>query len=450
VATPSLTFSAVVDPDTQALVGALEQSVIPVGPAAEELLFAEIGEARVVLLGEATHGTDEFYRERARLTLRLIRERGFGAIAVEADWPDAYRVNRWIRGLGMDRSAAEALGDFRRFPSWMWRNTVVQELAQELRTLNSTRSPEERVGFYGLDLYSLHASVESVLRYLDATDAAAARRARERYACFDHLHHEPQAYAEATAWGFKPGCEDEVVAQLRELQASRSGLLRREGIAAEDAHFEAEQNARVVADAERYYRQMFGSSVESWNLRDTHMGDTLDALLAREPRTKIVVWAHNSHLGDARATEVAADGELNVGQLARERHPGQVYSLGFTTHEGTVTAASRWDGPAEQMRVRPALEGSCEALFHRLPAKAFLLPLRDPGEAVGQLQEPRLERAIGVVYQPATERRSHYFHVRLPAQFDAVMHLDRTRALEPLERSSTATDEPPETFPSTL
>src|SRR5262249_52126236 len=315
---------------------------------ADEALRGMIGEARIVLLGEATHGTHDFYDERVRITERLVLERGFRAVAVEADWPDAYRVNRYVRGLRKDRTGESAPSHFRRFPVWMWRNGVVLDFVSRLRELNDGRAPADRVGFYGLDLYSLRASVEAVVRYLDETDPVAGRRARKRYACFDHLHHDPQAYAEATTWGFRPGCEDEVVAQLRELQRMRESLVRRDGLAAEDAQFEAEENARVVLDAERYYRNMFGSSVKSWNLRDAHMADTLDALLDHlGPEGKVVVWAHNSHLGDAQATEMGTAGEVNLGQLIRARHPDDVFSVGFTTYSGTVTAASIWDGVAE-------------------------------------------------------------------------------------------------------
>ncbi len=408
-------------------------------------------DARIVLIGEATHGTHEFYRQRAQLTKRLILEKGFVAVAAEADWPDAYRVNRYVRGIGHDSEAEESLRGFKRFPAWMWRNADVLDFVGWLREHNDELDASEKVGFYGLDLYSLHASIEAVLQYLEKTDPEAAKRARYRYACFEHFGEDPQAYGYAASFGLSPNCEREVIEQLLEMRDRRRDLLKRDGLAVEDELFEAEQNARVVKNAEEYYRAMFLGRVSSWNLRDTHMADTLDALLAHlDPRVgkaKVVVWAHNSHVGDARATQMGEAGELNIGQLARERHPGEARLIGFSTYHGTVTAASDWGGPAERKRIRPALPGSYEELFHQAGTPAFLLVLRDLGEA-GALREPRLQRAIGVIYLPETERASHYFHARLPEQFDAILHIDKTRALEPLERTSEwERGELPETYP---
>ncbi len=409
-------------------------------------------DARIVLIGEATHGTHEFYRQRAQLTKRLILEKGFIAVAAEADWPDAYRVNRYVRGIGHDSEAEESLRGFKRFPAWMWRNADVLDFVGWLREHNDELDASEKVGFYGLDLYSLHASIEAVLQYLEKTDPEAAKRARYRYACFEHFGEDPQAYGYAASFGLSPNCEREVIEQLLEMRDRRRDLLKRDGLAVEDELFEAEQNARVVKNAEEYYRAMFLGRVSSWNLRDTHMADTLDALLAHlDPRVgkaKVVVWAHNSHVGDARATQMGEAGELNIGQLARERHPGEARLIGFSTYHGTVTAASDWGGPAERKRIRPALPGSYEELFHQAGTPAFLLVLRDLGEAAGALREPRLQRAIGVIYLPETERASHYFHARLPEQFDAILHIDKTRALEPLERTSEwERGELPETYP---
>jgi erythromycin esterase-like protein len=337
----------------------------------------------------------------------------------------------------------------------MWRNADVLDFVGWLRAFNE-RSPRA-VGFYGLDLYSLHASMQAVLAYLDRVDADAARRARTRYACFETLGATPQAYGYASGLDLSRSCEDEVVAQLVELQARRHRILMHDGGAAEDEAFAAEQNALVVQNAERYYRGMFGGRVSTWNLRDTHMMDTLDALAAHldrratDERAKIVVWAHNSHVGDARATEAALRGELDLGQLARERHGAGVANVGFTTWAGTVSAASEWDAPVERKRVRPALDDSYEALFHAVGAERFLVDLREVGEAGGMLATPRLERAIGVVYQPATERWSHYFECSLPTQFDFVVHVDETRAVEPLERSAGwDAGELPETYPQGL
>ena len=409
-----------------------------------ERVVGAAGDARFVLIGEASHGTHEFYELRAGLTKRLIEERGLCAVAAEADWPDAYRVNCYVRGLGDDRDAHQALADFRRFPTWMWRNTVVLEFLEWLREHNE-RSPQP-AGFYGLDLYSLHGSIEAVLRYLDATDPAAATRARTRFGCFERFRgeHDGQSYGYATALGQAEPCEDEVVAQLVELRQRAAELVSRDGRLAPERQFTAEQNARVVMNAERYYRAMFRGRASSWNLRDTHMADTLDAL-ANYLNGPMVVWAHNSHLGDARATEMGRWGELNLGQLVRERHPGRTLLIGFSTYEGTVTAASDWGGPAERKRVRPGLAGGWEAYFHELGGD-FALARDQPA-----LRERRLQRAIGVIYRPETERQSHYFEARPGEQFDVLFHLDETRALEPLERESLwEQGEAPETYPSAL
>ena len=424
-------------------------------PADFDPLLDRIGDAAVVLIGEASHGTHEFYRIRAQITKRLIRDRGFSGVAVEADWPDAYRVNRYVRGRAGDADSAEALAGFLRFPQWMWRNADVLDFVGWLRAFNDERRAEsEKVGFYGLDLYSLHASIRAVLDYLRVADPEAARRAEERYACFDHFGDDPQAYGYAATLGLAPTCEREVVRQLLELQASAAEYARRDGRLAPDDLFVAEQNARVVATAEHYYRIMFRSRVESWNLRDRHMSETLEGvqsfLKAQTGRPKVVVWAHNSHLGDARATEMSRRGELNLGQLTRERLGGEAVLVGFTTHHGTVTAASDWDAPVERKRVRSALHGSYEALFHDSGIPAFLLDLRAGAALTGALEAPRLERAIGVIYRPDTERTSHYFAASLPRQFDAVLHYDRTRAVEPLETTpmwEKGEAELPETYP---
>ena len=421
-------------------------------------LVALVGDAPIVLLGEASHGTHDFYRVRAEITKRLVRDRGFRAVAVEADWPDAYRVNRYIRGRPGDADAEEALAGFRRFPQWMWRNADVLDFVGWLREHNDAITEDDaRVGFYGLDLYSLHASIASVLAYLRVIDPDAAGRAARRYACFDHFGTDPQEYGYATSLGLSPSCEREVLGQLVELRAAAAEYARRDGRVAPDDLFFAERNAQVVAAAEQYYRMMFRSHVGSWNLRDQHMADTLAALTrfleSRGQSPKIVVWAHNSHQGDARATELAERGELNLGQLARERWGSRAVLVGFTTYSGSVTAASDWDAHVERKRVRPALPGSYEALFHECSERNFCLDLRTPGDAVSALSAPRLERAIGVIYRPETERLSHYFQARLSQQFDAVFHYDHTRAVEPLERTPAwerGEIELPETFPSAL
>jgi erythromycin esterase-like protein len=417
-------------------------------------LLKLIGTARFCLLGEATHGTHEFYRERAEITKRLITEKGFTAVAVEADWPDAFRVNRYVRGLSDDKDANEALGGFRRFPTWMWRNTVVLDFVEWLREYNDSRGANAtKIGFYGLDLYSLYTSIEAVLGYLDRVDPEAAKRARYRYSCFEHFGENTQAYGYAATYGMTESCEREAINQLVELRRRAADYASSDGRVAQDEFFFAEQNARLVKNAEEYYRVMFRGRVESWNLRDRHMAETLDSLIAhlstQGQEARVAVWEHNSHLGDARATYMADYGELNVGQLVRERYGREAVLIGFTTYTGTVTAASDWDKPSERKRVRAGLPGSYEALFHDVGLPRFLLTLRDGGQAAGALRGPRLERAIGVIYLPQTERQSHYFDARLSEQFDAVIHLDETHALEPLERHALwETGEPPETFPT--
>jgi erythromycin esterase-like protein len=416
-------------------------------------LISLVGDARFVLLGEASHGTHEFYFERAYITKRLIAEKGFTVVAIEADWPDAYRVHRYIRGETTDSNANEALSGFRRFPTWMWRNTVVVEFVEWLREFNGKLDPKKApAGFYGMDLYSLHASIDAVLNYLSKVDPEAAARARRRYSCFEHLSQEPQEYGYAATAGIIESCENEVVAQLTEIQSKAAEFLTRDGQVGADELFFAEQNARLVKNAEGYYRSMFRGRASSWNLRDRHMVETLEELVthfngSRQP--KAIVWAHNSHLGDARATEMSSRGELNVGQLVRE-HFGQEAAvlIGFTTYHGTVTAASDWGEPAERKRVRPALRESYEDLFHQSGQPRFWINLRSSANKAGVRDKPRLERAIGVIYRPETERLSHYFQARIAEQFDAIIHLDETLAVEPLERTSIWDEgELPETYP---
>ena len=420
-------------------------------------LLAMVGDARVVLLGEATHGTHEFYRERARITRRLVEEKGFSVVAVEADWPDAYRVNRWVRGVGDERDARSALDGFRRFPTWMWRNEDVLDFIIWLRERNSGLPRERSAGFYGLDLYSLHSSIGEVIRYLDEVDPEAARRARYRYGCFEQFGEDSQAYGYAAEFGLTPPCEDHAVQQLVELQRRGTDVPHGGGLP-EDEHFHAEQNARLVLNAEEYYRTMFRGRVSSWNLRDRHMAETLEALLAHfdrgGARTKAVVWAHNSHIGDARATAMGDSGEWNVGQLARERWGRDAVLVGFSTYTGTVLAANDWGDPPELKRVRPALSGSIESLLHDVGTSgtsAFVLPLRDRDGIGEALDDARLERAIGVIYRPESERVSHYFEARVADQFDALVHFDVTAAVRPLDQGGVrpAVDLP-ETAPTGL
>ena len=427
------------------------ESLRPLGGEAADYdpLLERAASRRLVLLGEASHGTHEFYCERAEITKRLIAEAGCVFVAAEADWPDAYRANLFVRGESADADPEQALSDFRRFPAWMWRNADVVDFLAWLRAWNDALpAGTQRVGFYGLDLYSLHASMEAVVAYLKEVDPEAADRARQRYACFDHFGPEPQTYAYwAGVAGAEP-CEQEVVEQLLELRSRAADRALRDGRVADDRDFYAEQNARLVVNAERYYRAVFRGGAASWNLRDLHMTETLEALSDHLSRShgeaRGAVWAHNSHLGDARATQLGLAGELNLGQLVRERWDGGALLVGFTTHAGTVTAASDWGGPALQMSVRPALAQSWEHVFHELEEPRFLLE-------TGGIEGSRLERAIGVVYRPETERVSHYFDARLGDQFDAIVHLDETRAVEPLERTSEwEAGELPETYPWAL
>lgn len=411
-----------------------------------------VGDAHVVLIGEASHGTHEFYRQRAAITQRLIVEKGFTVVAVEADWPDAYRVNRYVRGINDDATGNQALSGFKRFPTWMWRNTEVLDFVEWLRQYNQKH--RTKAGFYGLDLYNLSASIEAVISYLDRLDSEAAQRARARYACFDRFGWDTEFYGYTVGLDLTPSCEQAILDQLQELQHKAAEYSKRDGQIPEDEFFYVLQNAHLIKDAEVYYRSMFDGAVSSWNVRDRHMADTLDALLAHlnwsGEAIKAVVWAHNSHLGDARATSMGAQGELNVGQLVRERHGQQTRLIGQTTYAGTVTAASNWDRPAECKQVRPALPHSYEELFHHTGRERFFLNMYGEKHLSADLQGPYLERAIGVIYRPETERASHYFHARLPEQFDAVLHVDRTRALEPLDPSTQWQRGEEETFPSGL
>lgn len=427
----------------------------PEGIPPEHALEDLIGDARFVLIGESSHGTYEFYAARAAITRWLITEKGFVGVAAEADWPDAHRADRYVRGVGTDESAAEALSCFERFPSWMWRNTVVREFISWLRLHNDEqrRAGGALAGFYGLDLYSMHRSMRQVITYLETVDPAAAERARRRYSCFDRTsENDGQAYGFAAAFGAGESCQADVVRQLVDMQRSAAEHIElRDG----EAYFDALRNAWTVRNAEAYYRAMFGDRVSSWNLRDEHMADTLDALADHLGRpgaqARIVVWAHNSHIGDARATELASEGQLSLGQLVRERHADTCRTIGFTTCRGMVTAASRWDGPAELKLVRPPLPTSAEELLHDTGIPAFMIRTDLPGDDVEILRHPRLERAIGVIYQPRTERQSHYLHTRLADRYDAVIHIDNTTPLAPLDPGSHwISGATPETYPTGL
>jgi erythromycin esterase-like protein len=413
-----------------------------------------VGDAQFVLLGEATHGTHEFYRARAEITKRLIVERGFTAVCIEGDWPDAYRVNRFVRGAGDDDEAVEALEGFKRFPAWMWRNTDVLNFIGWLRDHNDRLpSNARKAGFYGLDLYSMYASIDAVVGYLERIDPQAASRARERYGCLERFERRPESYGYAVYSGLYESCRSDVLQELLDIQRRASQYAQLDGRVAEDEYFYAEQNARVVAGAEEYYGSLLDESVSGWNIRDTHMVDTLVRLtqhLSRHgDRAKAVVWAHNSHVGNTHATSMGGRHETNIGALMRDRFGEEPILVGFTTYSGTVTAASDWHRPEERKTVRPARSDSYEGFFHAFDAPAFYLALRPLRPSFKGFPDERRERAIGVVYRPETELASHYFRAKLLAQFDAVFHYDTTRAVEPLERSALwEAGEIPETYPT--
>lgn len=420
------------------LIDAIRGSAIRLGGDERDYdaLIEAAKQREFVLLGEATHGTQEFYRLRADITRRLIVELGFDAVAVEADWPDAYRLNRYVLGERADATALRAFDDFERFPTWMWRNAEVLRFIEWLAAHNASRNADAAIGFYGLDIYSLYRSAEQVIAYLEDVDQEQAEIARRQYAALDHVR-DPQHYGYQAAHGLRPDCQDAVRSRLVELVRRGPEYLSHDGRAAAEAQFFAERNAQVVMSAEAYYREMFGSRVGSWNLRDTHMTQTVfalrDYLRSQGRGGRIVVWAHNSHLGDARATQMGLSGEWNVGQLLRENaDPSRSLLVGFTTYTGTVTAAYEWGGEAERRQVKPAREDSYEGLFHRTRLDRFCLPLM-AHDVSSKLKGPQLERAIGVLYRPDTELESHYFQALLPAQFDVVFHLDETQAVEPLD-----------------
>jgi erythromycin esterase-like protein len=402
-----------------------------------DALMEMIGDSRFVLLGDATHGTHEFYRERARITQRLIREKGFDAVAIEGDWLDAFRVNQYVRGLGKDANAEAALGGFHDFPGWMWANTDVRDLVEWLRGHNASHPAAEGAGFYGLDLYGVIHSADAVAQALDRLDPGAAQRARKRYGCFSRYRSDVPGYGRDAAAHPVRSCERKAVEQLTEIRglaarakAETPDLARREEL------LSLVQNARVVRNGEAYYRVLAASGVSSWNLRDRHMAATLDDLAAHLGRpgrpAKIVVWAHNSHLGDASGTQRSELGELNLGQLVRQRHAKDAVLVGFTTYSGTVAAASVWGEHGQLKQVRPSLPQSFTGIFHEAGIGDSLLLVRGNEELAQALAQPRPERAIGVLYHPQEERRNHYLKTRLSQQFDAVVYFDRTRAVERL------------------
>ena len=406
-----------------------------------EPMLRRIGDARIVLLGEATHGTSEFYRMRERISRTLIERKGFSFVAIEGDWPDAARIDHYVRHREYPPSEWTA---FARFPVWMWRNHEVREFVDWLRAHNAEVEPGERVAFHGLDLYSLYNSIRSVLEYLDAVDPRTAQVARQRYGCLTPWQADPATYGHAALTGKYQTCEHEVVSMLADLMQKRRAYAEHDG----ERFLDALQNARLVANAERYYRTMYYGSRSSWNLRDSHMFETLKNLLSfHGPKSKVIVWAHNSHVGDSAATEMSVRDEYNIGHLCREGFPNVSYSIGFGTNSGTVAAASNWDEPMQIKTVRPALAGSYERLCHEAGDPRFLMPLRElapPALRVGLMQS-RLERAIGVIYRPETELQSHYFEAVLPSQFDEYIWFDETSAVTPLKTEEL--QDLPDTYP---
>ncbi len=429
------------DDDAIALVRRHTEAAPPLSETSFGRMFARFGDARVVLLGEATHGTSEFYQARARITRHLIEQHGFNIVAVEADWPDAAQIDAYVR----QRAVSAKERPFKRFPTWMWRNTDVRDFVDWLRTHNgSIADTDGRVSFHGMDLYSLNASIDAVVSYLDKVDPEAARIARERYGCLTPWQSDPVTYGRAALSAGYPLCEKAITDMLRDLLDKRLDYMRRDG----ESYLDAAQNARLAAAAERYYRVMYYGSAESWNLRDRHMFETLQTLLAaRGPSAKAIVWAHNSHIGNAAATEMGAHGELNIGQLCRQEFGKDCALIGFGTDRGTVAAASEWGSGMQVMDISRSHAESYEHLCTRAGGESFLLDLRTDGrrELLRELSRPRLERAIGVIYRPETERYSHYFEAVLPRQFDAWVWFDKTHAVVPLPIEP----EPgtPETYP---
>lgn len=448
IRTPILTRPATSTGNVDAAIQAVRERAEPVTDETLDDLAEAVSDAAYVLLGEASHGTAEFYRVRARLTARLVRDHGFDFVAVEGDWPDCYEVNRYVKGFSDVESARAVLDAYDRWPTWMWANWEVVEFAEWLRAENDVRPAGERVGFYGMDVYSLFDSMRAVVDYLEGLDPAEADRAREAYACFDPYAEDPQAYAQSLRL-VPERCADEVVEILADLRRSAP----RYEAANRDAYFDAEQNALVAKNAETYYRTMIRGSVESWNVRDRHMVSTLERLREHYEATpedsdpKAVVWAHNTHVGDARATDMARRGEVNVGQLLRETvGANDVAIVGFGTHRGTVVASDRWGAQMERLPVPRAESGSYEDVFHRAGVGDVLVRFDETHRGADDpLADPRGHRAIGVVYHPERER-GNYVPTVLPDRYDAFVYLEETEAVHPLHLEPEG-DREPETYP---
>lgn len=434
--------------DLDALARNARQAALPLeGSRDLDPLIDHVGGARYVLLGEASHGTSEFYTWRAEITKRLVTEKGFSFVAVEGDWPDCYRVNRYVRGFADSGETAEGvMHAFDRWPTWMWANRETAHFIAWLRGRNDRQPPERRVGFYGLDVYSLWDSMRAVVEYLERVDPQLARGARQAYACFDPYHDDPQDYARATAL-VPTGCEAEATGVLRELRA-KAPEYAEDG---RESFFNAEQNALVARNAELYYRTMVRGGPSSWNVRDTHMVETLERLIEHHgPDAKAVVWEHNTHIGDARYTDMATYGMVNVGQLVRDGHDAEgVVLVGLGTHRGTVIAADEWGAPMERIRVPPARDGSWEDVCHRGEATDKLFIFSDAADGgIRGLERPRDHRAIGVVYDPRNERWGNYVPTIVPRRYDAFLYLDETRALDALHMPVVIGEDVPETYPT--
>lgn len=416
------------------------QPLAPLGTSEFVRGFDRYADARIVLLGEATHGTHEFYAARAQITRRLIERHGFNIVAVEGDWPDIARIDDYVRHGAARPRAGEP---FTRFPTWMWRNEEVQNFSDWLRQHNAALPGEKRASMRGLDVYSLRESIHAVIAYLAQRDPAAADEARRRYGCLTPWQDEPQHYGRAVKYDGLAECEPTIVAQLNDLLSRRMDLIANDG----EAYFDAEQNARIVRAAERYYRGMYRGAAESWNLRDRHMFDTLQALMAHQKDARAVIWAHNSHVGNASATSMGWQGEFNIGEFVRSAYGDRAVLIGFGTDRGNVAAASDWGAEMQVMKVRPARDDSWEAAFRSTGISCSLTDWRGEGksELAAALSQPLLERAIGVVYRPETELASHYFQAVLADQFDTYIWFEQSRAVTPLghERPRGA----PETWP---
>lgn len=401
-------------------------------------LIEKIGDARIVLIGEASHGTEEFYQSRIELSKYLIAEKEFHAIAIEGDWPNTYSIHRYLQGEGNENDSFACLKKFKRFPTWMWCNTTIPPFLKWLRHYNDQlQNIKQKIGFFGLDLYSLNESIHEVIEYLKLKDPKSAKNASERYACFDHCAVDPQTYSYLVESGVKKSCIKEVSEQFLEMQNNFFNKIRENKLEENELLFFATQNARVVKNAEYYYRSLFESREETWNIRDRHMVETLQNLISHietklKIPAKIIIWAHNSHVGDARATDMGTRGEVNLGQLVKEQFSNISFHIGFSTYSGTVTAAANWDEEPECKTIIPALKGSYEDLFHALYLKNFILFLHNDEHINHLLNISRLQRAIGVIYRPDTERFSHYYFSHLPYQFDAIIHIDKTTSLKPL------------------